>query len=143
MNAQVATAALTIVALATYQSFIKAIPQGVSPAFALVTFYVTALCCSLIALKFAPIDIPKFSQSQISWAAVGAGVAIVGIELGYLLMYRAGWHLAAAPLFVVGGAAILLTPVAIMVFRQSMDIRFVAGMMLCLCGLYLMAPKQA
>lgn len=142
MNAQLASAALTIVALATYQSFIKAIPQGVSPVFALTTFYVTALCCSLVALKFAPIDIPKYSQDQVSWAAVGAGVAIVGIELGYLMMYRAGWHLAAAPLFVVGGAALLLTPIAIMVFRQPMNAKFVVGMALCLSGLYLMAPRQ-
>ena len=142
MNAQIASAALVIASLALYQIFIKTVPAELNPLVALVTFYVTALVCSLVAVKFAPIDVPDWSFANFSWPAVGVGIAIVGIELGYLLMYRSGWHLAAAPLVAVGGAAVLLIPISFFVFRQPWSARYGFGILFCLYGLYLLSPRK-
>jgi drug/metabolite transporter (DMT)-like permease len=128
MNAQVASAAVVIASLAMYQIFIKTVP--------------TALVCTLLAIKFAPIDAPHWSLSEFSWPAVAVGIAIVGIEIGYLFMYRSGWHLAAAPLIAVGGAAVVLIPVSVLVFRQPWSARYGFGILICLYGLYLLSPRE-
>ncbi len=142
MNAQILSAAIAIASVALYQIFIKAIPAEINPFIALITFYSTALIFTLIAAKFAPIATPQSSLSGFSWAAVAVGIAIVGIELGYLLMYRSGWHLAAAPLIVMGGTAVLLVPIGVFALRQPWSAKYSVGILFCMCGLYLLSPRE-
>lgn len=142
MTPQIATAALAIASVVTYQLCMKVIPEDLNPVIALVTIFGTALVCTLFAARFLPIDMPEWSFAEFSWTPVFVGVAIVGIELGYLLMYRSGWHLAAAPLVVIGSAAVVLTPIGFIVFRQPWSSRYVLGLALCLYGLYLLSPQE-
>ncbi|MGI9271446.1 MAG: EamA family transporter [Woeseiaceae bacterium] len=140
MMTPMATAAIAIVSVAMYQVCMRMIPTGLNPIGALVIFYATALVFTLVVAKFVPVDAPSWSLAEFSWVAVFVGIAIVGIELGFLLMYRTGWHLSAAPIVVMGGAAALLAPIAILVFRQPMTLRYVLGIALCLVGVYLLSP---
>ena len=142
MNAQIVSATIAIASVTLYQIFMKSVPTNLNPVAALATIFTTALVCTLIAWKFAPIDSPELSWAEFSWSAVAVGMAIVGIELGYLLMYRSGWHLAAAPVIVLGGAALLLTPIGILVFRQPWSAKYAIGLVLCLGGIYLLTPQQ-
>jgi len=142
MTPQITTAAIAIASVVTYQLCMKVVPQDLNPISALVTIFSTALVCTLIAAKFAPVDPPSWSFAEFSWTPVFVGVAIVGIELGYLLMYRSGWHLAAAPLVVMGAAAVVLTPIGFLVFRQPWSSKYVLGLALCLFGLYLLTPQE-
>jgi multidrug transporter EmrE-like cation transporter len=142
MTPQITTAAIAIASVVTYQLCMKVVPQDLNPISALVTIFSTALVCTLIAAKFAPIDAPSWSFAEFSWVPVLVGVAIVGIELGYLMMYRSGWHLAAAPLVVMGSAAVILTPIGFLVFKQPWSSKYVFGLALCLYGLYLLTPQE-
>jgi len=142
MVTQATSAAIVIASIVAYQICMKVIPTHVNPISALVTFYTTALLCTLVAARFIPVDMPSWSTAEFSWAAVFVGIAIVGIELGYLLMYRSGWNLATAPLLVMGGAAVLLVPISLLVFRQPWSARYLFGMALCLYGLYLLSPQE-
>lgn len=142
MTAYITSAAIAIASVVTYQICMKVIPDDLNPIGVLVTFYITALVLTLIAAKFVPVDAPGWSFDQFSWAAVIVGIAIVGIELGFLLMYRSGWHLSAAPLVVMGGAAVLLVPIGLLVFRQPWSSKYLLGIVLCLYGLYLLAPQD-
>ncbi len=143
MNGQLASVALAIGSVVAYQICMKIVPESLNPINVLVTFYVSALVFTLAAARFLPVDAPSWTLSEFSWVAVGVGIAIVGIELGFLLMYRSGWHVGLAPLVVMGGAAILLMPVAIFVFGQAWTPRFLVGIVLCMYGLYLLAPQEA
>ncbi len=142
MITQTTSAMIAIASVATYHVFIKSIPNDLNPISALVTFYVTALICTLVAAKFVPVTTPGWSMAEFSWAAVAVGVAIVGIELGFLLMYRTGWHLSVAPLATMGAATVVLAPIAVFVFRQPFSARYFFGLALCLYGLYLLAPQE-
>jgi multidrug transporter EmrE-like cation transporter len=139
---QTTTAGIAIASVVMYQVCMKAIPGDLNPISALVIFYGTALICTLVAARFVPVDVPEWSFNEFSWTAVLVGIAIVGIELGYLLMYRTGWHLAAAPLVVMGSATVLLVPVGILVYRQPWSLRYFFGIALCLYGIYLLAPQE-
>lgn len=142
MTPQIGTAAIVICSIAMYQICMKSIPEGINPLNALVTFYLSALVCTLVAGKLLTTNEPFLTTSAFSWQAVLVGVAIVGIELGYLLMYRSGWHLAVAPLIGMGGAVVLLTVIGLAVFRQPLPIRHFLGLSLCLFGLYLLLPRE-
>ncbi len=142
MSSQYASAAIVVISILTYQTFIKAVPEHINPINALLTFYLTALVCTLIAAKLLPEAQGTISISEFSWAAAAVGVAIVGIELGYLLMYRSGWHLATAPLITMGTASILLLPISLLVFQQPWSVRYLFGIGFCLLGLYLLAPQD-
>ena len=142
MTPQITTAAIAIASVVTYQLGMKTIPQGLNPISALVTIFATALICTIIAARLLPVDSPNWSFAEFSWRPVFVGIAIVGIELGYLLMYRSGWHLAAAPLVVMGSAAVILTPIGFLVFRQPWSLRYVFGLAICLYGLYLLSPQE-
>jgi len=142
MITQTTSALIVISSVATYHVFIKSVPHDLNPISALVTFYVTALICTLIAAKFVPVATPDWSMAEFSWAAAIVGVAIVGIELGFLLMYRSGWHMSVAPLVTMGAATVLLAPIAVFVFRQPFSARYFFGLALCLYGLYLLSPQQ-
>ena len=142
MMNQATTAGIAIAFVVIYQLCMKVIAEDLNPISALVTFYVTALVCTRIGARFLPVSMPAWSYAEFSWAAAGVGVAIVGIELGFLLMYRTGWHLSTAPMVVMGGAAVLLIPVAWLVFQQPWSARYFFGLVLCLSGLYLLAPQK-
>ncbi|MFK7732089.1 MAG: hypothetical protein AB8B48_10780 [Pseudomonadales bacterium] len=142
MSSQLGSATIVIVSILMYQTFIKAVPEHINPINALLTFYITALVCTLIAAKLLPATQGAVSISEFSWAAAAVGVAIVGIELGYLLMYRSGWHLATAPLITMGAASILLLPISLLVFQQPWSTRYLFGIGFCLLGLYLLAPQD-
>jgi len=140
MTGQLASAAIAIASVVTYQICMKVIPHDLNPISALVTFYVSALICTLIAAWFIPVGMPSWSLAEFSWPAVIVGAAIVGIELGFLLMYRSGWHLGIAPLITMGGAAVLLLPIGVLMFRQPWTPKYLLGIVLCLYGLYLLSP---
>ena len=142
MMTQTSSAAIAIASVVMYQVCMKIVPQDLNPISALVTIFGTALVCTLIAARFAPVDTPSWSFAEFSWAPVLVGVAIVGIELGYLLMYRGGWRLEVAPLVVMGSAAVILTPIGLLAFRQPWSSRSLFGIALCLYGLYLLSPQE-
>lgn len=142
MTGQIGSAVITIDSLVLYQICMKVIPHNLNPIGALITFYATALVLTLVASRFVPVDSPGWSLSDFSWAVVIVGVAIVGIEMGYLLMYRSGWHLSAAPLVVTGAAVVLLLPIGLLAFRQPWSARYLVGIVLCLYGIYLLAPQE-
>lgn len=143
MSAQFSSAAIAILAIVTYQMGMKLVPHNINPVSALLTFYVTAIVFTLIAARFSLSQGPVFESSQFSWSAVLVGIAIVGIELGYLLMYRSGWKLAVAPVVGMGAAALILVPVGLLMFRQPWSFRYFFGIAFCIGGLYLLIPQES
>ncbi len=75
---------------------------------------------------------------KIGWPSIGVGVAIVGIELGFLLAYRAGWRLNTASVVVNVTVAILLLPIAYALFHESLSLRRGLGVLLAAAALALL-----
>lgn len=142
MSPYLLSASIVVSSIVVYQICMKTIPQGINPVSALLTFYLSALVCTLLAGTIFRLNEGMFSLSQFTWPAVLVGVAIVGVEFGYLFMYRSGWTLTAAPLIGMGGAAVLLTIIGYIWFQQPMSLRYAFGIVLCLSGLYLLSPQK-
>jgi len=137
------SAFVVVSSIVVYQVCMKLIPEGINPISALLTFYISALVFTLLAASMFKLSDNLLSVNQFTLPAVLVGLAIVGIELGYLYMYRSGWALSAAPLFGMGGAAIVLCVIGYFAFQQPMTLKQLCGMGMCLAGLYLISPQTS
>lgn len=72
---------------------------------------------------------------KLNWTSFALGVIIIGLEFGYILAYRAGWDVSRAPLVANCCLAVVLVFVGIFVFRESVTVKQIIGMAVCVTGL--------
>ena len=120
----------------------KSIPSGAPPLLSLLVTYAVAFAATALLLPLSPEKLPsRDGLSRLNWSSVGVGVAIVAVELGILLAYRAGWRMSVASVTVNSALALVLVPVGVTVYRERLSAANVAGFVLCLAGLLLVARK--
>jgi drug/metabolite transporter (DMT)-like permease len=78
---------------------------------------------------------------KVGWPSVALGAVIVGLELGFLLAYRAGWNLSLASLVSNTTVALLLIPVGLLLFKEELKPVHIVGVLLALVGLVLVGQK--
>lgn len=133
-----ASIGLAILSSVLYHVFAKLIPAGANPALVLLTVYLVAgLLCLGLFLIFPLETSPREALKQLNWAGAGLSLAIVGLELGFLLAYRSGWRVSTASTVVMAAAAALLVPVGLLLFKESLSPTNLAGILLCVLGLVL------
>lgn len=137
-----AALALTVVSNVLYHIFQKSTPSNVNPIISLLVTYLTAAAFCAVIIPFYPKDSGLLdSLKRINWASFALGIAIVGLELGFLLAYRAGWNISLAGLLSNATVGLLLIPVGILFFAEKLTFINAAGIMLCFGGLVLMNHK--
>jgi drug/metabolite transporter (DMT)-like permease len=120
----------------------KSIPAGAHPLLSVAVTYAAALLVTLLLFPFSPGGAPKLSGlARLNWATLGVAVSAVGIEIGFLLAYRAGWNISIGSLVVSVAVAILLIPTGLLLYREHLSTANVAGIVLCLAGLVLVMLK--
>lgn len=120
----------------------KSTPSGVNPLVSLIVTYTTALIFSLIILPFYPSkENIVASLGKLNWASIALGISIVGLELGFLLAYRAGWNISLAQFFATVLITLLLIPIGILFFQEKLTLINVVGILLCLGGFMLINHK--
>lgn len=118
----------------------KSIPSSAPPLLSLLVTYGVALLVTGFLVPFFPAQ-PPFREGlrRLNWASAAVGLAIVGVELGFLLAYRAGWRMSVGSVAVNVVVALLLIPAGVVLFRERLTASNVAGLLLCLAGLLLIA----
>jgi len=116
----------------------KSTPDNANPFSALFTTYVTAAVLTLAASYFYKTEEDFFqSFKELNWTSIVLAIAIVGLELGYMLVYRAGWNISVGSLVANIIVALLLIPIGIMFFKEGFGLNKVLGSILCIIGLIL------
>ncbi len=116
----------------------KSTPHSANPFSALLITYLTATILTLVAFPFYKTDKGFFqSFNGLNWTSFALGVAIVGLELGYLLAYRAGWNISVGSLVANIILAIMLIPIGILFYKEVFAINQILGVVFCLIGLIL------
>jgi len=130
---------LAIASSALYHFSARSTPAQVSFPVSLSFTYVVALVITLvIALVSPPAEGWGSELRRLNWSSVVLGVAIVGIEFGFLLVYRSGWSLGLAAVLVNVTASLLLVPAALWVFKDRLNWVNIAGILVCLVGLLML-----
>jgi drug/metabolite transporter (DMT)-like permease len=134
---------LAIASSALYHFSAKSTPSNVNFPVSLVFTYLVALgITGVIALLFPSQNGVLFELRRLNWASVLLGIAIVGIEFGFLLVYRSGWNLGLAAVLVNVVASLILVPVAILFFKDRFSWVNIVGIAVCLVGLLMLNWKR-
>ncbi|HET9589016.1 MAG TPA: hypothetical protein VFO91_09535 [Anaerolineales bacterium] len=134
---------LAIASSAFYHFVAKSTPPNVNFAVSLLVTYAVAFAVTLLGFLFFPAtDGISTELKRLNWATIGLAIAIVGIEFGFLLTYRAGWNLGIAAVLVNIVASLILVPVAIFIFKDKISWVNVLGILVCLAGLVMLNWKR-
>lgn len=130
---------LTIVSNVFYHLFQKVTPQNANPVLSLAVSYLAAalICFALLPVFPLKADLRE-SLKQLNWASVALAFTLVGLEMGFLLGYRAGWNISLAGLVSNTTVSMLLLPVGLMLFRERLSGVNAVGVVVALLGLVLM-----
>jgi drug/metabolite transporter (DMT)-like permease len=135
--------ALAVTSSALYHFVAKSTPADVNFTVSLLVTYAIAFIVTLLTFFFFPIQNSLASElGKLNWASLGLSAAVVGIEFGYLLMYRAGWNLGIAAPLVTVTASLILVPLAIFLFKDKISWVNVVGVLVCLIGLIMLNWKR-
>jgi drug/metabolite transporter (DMT)-like permease len=134
---------LAIASSALYHFTAKSTPSNVNFTVSLLVTYAVALVVTMLSFFFFPATNGIMAElKQLNWASIGLAVAVVGIEFGFLLTYRAGWNLGIAAVLVNVVASLILVPVAIIIFKDKISWINILGILVCLAGLVMLNWKR-
>jgi len=114
----------------------KQIPSDANPFAMLVVTYLVAAATAFLAFWAASQGNSFASQlTSITWAPITLGLCIVGLELGFILLYRAGWNISLASLITSVAVAMVLILVGLIIYKEHVNVNQFVGIALCIAGL--------
>jgi hypothetical protein len=144
MSLYVFSMTLTIAANVGYHLFQKEIASDAPPFFSLAASYLVGLITTVMLILF----VPSLNGgggwkgiARVGWASYALGVALVGLELGFLLAYRAGWKISFAALVSNIGVTLLLIPIGIYFYREALTPTRLVGIAFSVVGLWLLGKR--
>lgn len=130
---------LAIAGSVVYHLSIKFVPSGVNPFLSLSVSYGIAL---LLCLPGIYLYEGSRNFQVLNWSVAGVALGMLVIEIGFLLLYRAGGHLGISSLLTNAASTLLLLPIGLLFFREAFSVTRLLGMGIALCGLWLMMPRK-
>ena len=129
---------ITVTAAVAYHVIMKLTPPGANPYLSLVVTYVagTLTFAAIYAASSGGVPL-RAALGQLNWTALVLGVAVVTIDLGYLMIYRSGFDVSLGLLVTQSAAAMLLVVVGVAYFAEKLSLVNVGGIVLCVIGLWL------
>ncbi len=79
--------------------------------------------------------------TQVNWASYVLGIAIIGLEFGYIHAYRIGWNISICSLICSVLLGIILLLVGVLVYREQITKQQFLGIILCLVGIFFINKK--
>lgn len=135
---------IAITGLITYQLAMKSAPHNVNPWWLLTGAYALAATLCLLAgfawKQFvAPTELTPTPAHLLPIACIAATVIL--IEIGYLLVYRAGWNISVAPALAQAVALSALLALGLVLFSEKITLTKSAGLAVSLVGIFLLTRK--
>jgi drug/metabolite transporter (DMT)-like permease len=124
-----------------YHLAIKAIRPDLHPLAFLIGVYIVALVATIgLWIAFPALGPTGVQAGDMVWVVL-LGVALVGIEFGFLMAYRNGWTVSVAPTFSNVTLALIMAPIGMIFLKERLGWQGLVGLALCVCGLILMTRR--
>ncbi|NLZ44748.1 MAG: EamA family transporter [Clostridia bacterium] len=116
----------------------KSTPEKANPFSALLLTYLVAGILTVIAFYLSKPEKTLFQSFKgLNWTSPVLGIAIVGLEFGYIMAYRAGWNISVGSLVANILLALALIPIGIIFYQEGFGLHKILGAILCIAGLIL------
>lgn len=125
-----------------YQICAKEVPDKINPLASLVVTYLIGAISSLV-LYFATNKNGNLLQEyhKLNWAPFVLGFVIVGLEVGTIYAYKAGWPISVEQIVQASVLAVILIFVGALFYKEAVTWNKVVGILICLAGLGLINWK--
>lgn len=134
--------ALVVLSNVIYQICAKSMPNGMHPLASLTVTYTVSALVSLVLFFVLNRGGNLFKEyAKLNWAPVVFGLVLVGLEVGFIYAYKAGWQVSTAAVVQSALLAVALLFVGFFLYREPLRWNKIAGVAVCLGGLVLINLK--
>ena len=143
MFAYVWPIALVVGANVMYQICAKSMPSSIDPLAALTVTYFIALVSSAglyFALNRGGADLLA-EYSKLNWVPFVFGLVLVGLEVGFIFAYKAGWQVSTAASIQSVFLAAALLVVGLVLYHEPLHWNKLVGVGICVVGLVFINMK--
>lgn len=128
--------ALVVLSNVVYHICAKSLPAAMNPLASLTVTYLVGASASatLFCLLNKNTSLLK-EYAHMNWAPVLLGLAVVGLEMGVICAYKAGWPVSTASIVQSSFLAVALIFVGFFLYREAITWNKVVGILICLVGL--------
>ena len=129
---------LIVVSNCFYNICAKSTPENVNTFGALtVTYLIGAVLSSILFVCSVGPARTLIEIKQVNWTSLVLGLSIVGLEAGYVFLYRAGWKVSNGALTANICLAIALIVIGFLLYKETISPRQILGIVVCGIGLFL------
>jgi drug/metabolite transporter (DMT)-like permease len=134
--------ALVVISNVFYQICTKSVPEGMNPLASLTITYVIGAAASFILYFVLNRNANIIHEyTKLNWAPFVLGIVIVGLEVGYIYAYKAGWSVSTAQIVQAVVLAVILIFVGYLLYHEKITWNKAVGIAVCLAGLVLINIK--
>jgi multidrug transporter EmrE-like cation transporter len=139
---QFAWLGLALITTVGYHLVMKVTPAAVNPFLSLAASYALGAAVFLACFALVP-DGPTLREGlkPLNWTVLGLTVMVVALDVGFLMLYRSGFEVSLGQIVTQSGAALILVVAGIALFREKINAANLAGIALCVAGLWLINRK--
>lgn len=128
--------ALVVISNVVYQVCAKSVPSRMNPLASLtVTYLVGAAVSGILYCALNPGHNLLKEYGRLNVAPFILGIAIVGLEVGFIYAYKAGWPVSTASVVQSAFLAIALVFVGFLFYHEALTWNKLLGLFICLVGL--------
>lgn len=134
--------ALVVISNIIYQICAKSVPKDMDAMASMtVTYLVGAVCSAIIFYAMHRNGNLLHEYSKLNVAPFLLGVSVVGLEVGFIYAYKAGWPVSTASIVQSAFLSVALIFVGALLYREAITANKIIGVVICLIGLYFINKK--
>jgi len=119
-----------------YNLCAKSMPSSVNPLASLgITYLVAAASAVFLYFFTSPVKNLAAEYAGVNWAVFILGIAIVGLEFGYIYLYKLGWSISIGSLVANIALAVILVIIGVLLYKETITPQQLMGIGLCIAGL--------
>ena len=121
-----------------YNIATKETPENANSFLSLVFTYLVGAAVSLALYFITSANAGNIADDikNLNWTGLVLGLCVVGLETGYIYLYRAGWQISVGSLVANIALAIALVIIGALLYHDVIGVKQIVGMILCAAGLF-------
>ena len=128
--------AIVVLSNIFYHVCAKSTPDSVNPFATLIVTYLVGALVSVILFFALSGGNLLTEMRKINWTSFILGIAIVGLEVGNIYMYKVGWAIGTGQIVQASILAVCLIIVGVIFYKEQVSFSKLFGIAIALVGLY-------
>ena len=125
-----------------HQICTKGVPENMNPFASLIITYLVGVAVAFIMFLILGDSRDILTElKKANWTSFVLGIVLVGLEVGFIYAYKAGWKVSAAQIVTSSILGVILIIVGYVGYKEAITWNKIVGDIVCLAGLGLINLK--